>query len=127
MIKPIDNNLIRPYEVTLITNGGVCRVMYYNIKYFKNNHNWRPSLGEKLDKIHFRNGHQHAVCDPSTGVCTVHYDKIDPHESPDSLVKHMWGSNLGKAALALGVIAGIAGADHFFNDGKIRKSITDYL
>jgi len=62
----------------------------------------------------------HAVCDPITGICEIHYDDIDPHESPESLVKHMWGSNLGKGAL---VIGGIAVLDHFFNNGKLRKSL----
>ena len=78
--------------------------MSYRIEDFRNDSNWTPSLGEKLGKVHFRNGHEHAVCDPITGICEIHYDEIDPHESPESLVKHMWESNLGKGVLIAGGI-----------------------
>ena len=100
--------------------------MYY-IQDFENDPNWRSSFGEKLGKIQFRNGHQHAVCDPNTGICETHYDEIDPHESPSSLVKHMWGSNLGKATLIGGAIVITVALDHLFNDGKLRKSVAKHL
>jgi len=94
--------------------------MSYLIEDFQNDSNWKPSLGEKLGKIHFRNGHEHAVCDPITGICEIHYDEIDPHESSESLVKHMWESNLGKGVLITG---GIAILDQIFNGGKLQKSL----
>lgn len=37
--------------------------MYNRIEDFENDPNWKRSLGEKLDSIHFRNGHEHAVCE----------------------------------------------------------------
>ena len=101
--------------------------MYYYIEDFKNDPNWRPSFGEKLDKIHFRNDHYHAVCDPNTGICEIHYDEIDPHKSPSSLVKHMWDSDLGKVALIAGAIGTATVLDEVFNDGKLRKSIAKHL
>jgi hypothetical protein len=94
--------------------------MMYRIEDFKNDPNWKPSFGEKLGKVHFRNGNWHAECNPQTGFCDIHYDEIDPHESPESMVKHMWDSKLGKGVL---ITAGIAILDHFLNDGKLRKSM----
>lgn len=79
--------------------------MHRDIRYYRNNPDWRPSLGEAIDKAHYRNRHYHAVCDPATGACTEHYDKHDPHESIPSLVRHMWDSDLGRFVLvALGII-----------------------
>ena len=98
--------------------------MSYRIEDFENDPNWERSFGEKIGKIHFRNGHDHAVCDPITRICEIHYDEIDPHESPESLVKHMWGSNLGKGTL---VVGGVAVLDQIFNGGKLRKSLFKYL
>ena len=92
----------------------------YTIKDLENNPDWIPSIGEKLDKIHFRNGHYHAECDPKTGFCEIHYDKDDPHESIKSLFKHLADNNSGKVLLA---IAGVAILDQVFTGGKIRKSI----
>ena len=98
--------------------------MSYRIEDLENDPNWKSSLGEKLGKIHFRNGHYHAVCDPRTGMCDVHYDPIDPHESLVSLVKHMDQSNLGKFVIysILGLIA-----DQVLTNGTIRKSIIKSL
>lgn len=31
--------------------------MFYKLEDFQNNPNWKLSLGEKLGKTHFRNGH----------------------------------------------------------------------
>lgn len=69
------------------------------IDYYRNDPNWHHSFGEKIGFQHFRNGHYHAECDPMMGNCSVHYDEIDPHESLDSLIKHMWQSDLGKIVL----------------------------
>ena len=66
------------------------------IEDYENDPNWVSSIGEKLNKIHFRNGHWHAECDPTTRICTTHYDKHDPSESITELTKHVWGSDLGK-------------------------------
>ena len=85
---------------------------------------WKQSNGEKIDSIHFRNGHLHAVCDPRTGLCEIHYDEIDPMESTLSLVKHMSQSNIGKAVLVTG--AGLL-LDQLLTGGKVRKSISKSL
>ena len=101
--------------------------MSYRIEDFQNDPSWKPSLGEKLGMMHFRNGHLHAECDQNTGICSIHHDEHDPHESPISLVKHMLQSPLG--ALVLGAVG--AGAfflgDEVFNDGKIRKKAKKFL
>lgn len=94
------------------------------IKDLQNNPDWKPSYGEKIGSIHFRNGHLHAVCDPKTGYCETHYDEIDPMESPLSLVKHMSQSNLGKGVLIMG--AGLI-IDQLLTGGQVRKSITKSL
>jgi len=94
------------------------------IKDLEDDPNWIPSLGEKLDKIHFRNGHLHAECDPKTGECKIHYDEIDPYEKPpESIINHMWGSNLGKITL---VGAGALLLDEFLNQGKGRNALKDW-
>ena len=64
---------------------------------------WSRSLGEKLDKIHFRKERcmQNAI--QFTEVCKIHHDRTDPHESIPSLLIHMAQSNGGK--IVLGVIA----------------------
>ena len=92
----------------------------YTIKDLENDPNWKSSVGEKLDKVHFRNGHYHAECDPKTGFCKVHYDEDDPHESITSLFKHLVDSKSGKGLLAVG---GVIFLDQIFTGGKIRKSI----
>ena len=98
--------------------------MSYRIEDFENDPAWTSSLGEKLGMIHFRNGHWHAECDPATGLCTIHYDEHDPHESPTSLAKHMSESKLGAGVLLVGAIAVL---DHIFNDGKLRKKAKKFL
>ena len=70
----------------------------------KNDPDWRPSIGEKLDKIHYRRGHWHAECDRTTGNCPTHYDEHDPYESLTELAKHVWKSNLGKAIIVGGLV-----------------------
>ena len=75
-----------------------------NIDYYQNNLNWTPSLGEKLDKAHFRNGHLHAECDSVTGNCATHYDEHDPYESLTELARHLWKSDLGKVLVVGGGI-----------------------
>jgi len=50
---------------------------------------WLPSIGEKLNKIHFRQpppGTGHAECDPDSEYCEVHYDKVNPHQN---LIGHL--------------------------------------
>ena len=98
--------------------------MSYRIEDFENDPNWLPSVGEKLDKIHFRNGHWHAEIDPKTGLGDIHYDKYDPNESVSSLVDHVWESNTGKAVM---ITAAVGILDHVFNDGNLRKSVQSYL
>lgn len=85
------------------------------IENFERDPSWKRSIGEKLDKIHFRNGHYHAECDPNTGYCNVHYDKDDPHESLKSLLNHLADSNSGKVLL---VVVGIGILDQIFKVGK---------
>ena len=75
---------------------------------FLSDPNWKLSLGEDHNKIHFRNKHYHAVFDPVTGTVPIHYDEIDPHESLASLLKHMWQSKKGKKVLTGIAVAGIA-------------------
>ena len=80
-----------------------------NIGYYRNNPEWRRSIGEKIDKVHFRNGHLHTECDSVTGSCSSHYDEHDPHESVTELIRHVWKSDLGKIAIvSLGALAVIA-------------------
>lgn len=73
--------------------------MTFRVEDLQNDTNWKLSLGEKLNMIHFRNGHSHAECDPYSRECSIHYDEFDPNESATSLVKHMWDSKIGKLAL----------------------------
>ena len=95
------------------------------IKDLENDPDWIPSLGEKLGKIHFRNGHYHAECDPKTGRCEIHYDEIDPFEKPpESIVNHMWESSLGRVTL---VGAGLAIIDELFNKGQGRKALKNWI
>lgn len=98
--------------------------MAYRIENFQNDPSWVRSVGEKLDKIHFRNGHWHAECDPKTGICNIHYDKDDPYESLTSLIKHMSASNLGLTVLLIIVIGML---DQVFTGGQIRKSVLKSL
>jgi len=94
------------------------------IKELENDPNWIPSLGEKLDKVHFRKGHYHAECNTKTGECEIHYDEIDPFEKPpESILNHMWQSNLGKVTL---VGAGLAIIDEVFNKGRGRKELKEW-
>ena len=74
---------------------------------YMNDPNWSISLGEDENKIHFRNKHYHAMIDPRTGNNSVHYDEIDPYESSEHLLKHMWQSKKGKKVIK-GVVVGIA-------------------
>jgi len=71
-----------------------------------NDPNWSISLGEDYSKIHFRNKHLHVLVDPDTGEDSVHYDEIDPYESPEHLIKHMSQSDKGKKVLQ-GIVAGV--------------------
>ena len=96
----------------------------YRIEDFERDSSWKRSIGEKLDKIHFRNGHYHAECDPKSAFCSIHYDKDDPHESFTSLVNHLADSNSGKVLLA---VAGVAILDQILTGGQIRKSIGGML
>jgi len=80
-----------------------------NIDYYQNNLNWTSSLGEKLDKAHFRNGHLHAECDPVTGNCATHYDEHDPYESLTEFARHLWKSDLGKVlVVGSGILLALA-------------------
>ncbi|MBI5697248.1 MAG: hypothetical protein HZC29_01840 [Thaumarchaeota archaeon] len=98
--------------------------MTYRIEDFQNDPSWVRSVGEKLNKIHFRNGHWHAECDSKTGICNIHYDKDDPYESITSLIKHMSASNLGLTVLLI-VVAGVL--DQVFTGGQVRKSVLKSL
>ena len=73
-----------------------------------NDPNWQLSLGEDYNKIHFRNKHNHLVFDPVTGNAPIHYDDIDPHESIESMLKHMWQSKKGRKVLKGAAVAAIA-------------------
>ena len=66
---------------------------------YMNEPNWQLSLGEDTSKIHLRNKHYHLVFDPVTGNVPIHYDEIDPHESLESAIKHMWQSKKGRKVL----------------------------
>jgi len=94
--------------------------MTITIKQLENDPEWKRSLGEKIDKVHFRNGNLHAECDIGTGICKIHKDKTDPHESISSMLKHMAESDGGKVVLGV-VVAGIL--DQVFTGGAIRKSL----
>ena len=96
----------------------------YSIKDFQRDPNWTQSFGEKLSMIHFRNDHWHAECDSITGSCKIHYDKDDPHESVESLLKHMANSNLGATVLVVAVIGVL---DQIFTGGQLRKSLFSSL
>ena len=73
-----------------------------------NDPNWQLSLGEDHNKIHFRNKHYHLVFDPVTGNAPIHYDDFDPHESIESMLKHMWQSKKGRKVLKGAAVAAIA-------------------
>ena len=98
--------------------------MSYRIEDFENDPSWISSVGEKLGKIHFRKGRFHAECDPKTGFCSIHEDNHDPHESVDSLLKHLSESKSGKVILGV-VVVGIL--DQILTGGIIRKSVTRSL
>ena len=73
--------------------------------YYLNVLGWKQSLGEDFSTIHLRNGHEHAKFDPKTKqLVNRHYDEIDPNKSLTDLVKHMWQSDVGKAALGIGTL-----------------------
>ena len=92
--------------------------MECRIEDIQNDPSWTLSLGEKLGMVHYRKEHWHAECDPQTGICKLHYDKYDPHESPTSLVNDMGESNLGSAVLFVGALVVL---DVIFNGGNLRK------
>ncbi len=96
----------------------------YTISDFDRDSAWTRSLGEKIGMIHFRNGHWHAECDPKTGRCSIHYDRIDPHESLTSLVGHMSESKIGATVLAV-IVVGVL--DQIFTGGQIRKALLKSL
>jgi len=75
---------------------------------YLNDPNWSLSLGEDTNKIHFRNKHYHALVDPETGIDSIHYDEIDPNESLESMLKHMWQSKKGRKVLKGFAVAAIA-------------------
>ncbi len=80
-----------------------------SIRAYRNNPHWRRSVGEKLDKVHFRNGHWHAECDSMTGHCSEHYDKHDPYESMTELARHVWDSKLGRTLILGGLAVAVLG------------------
>ena len=75
---------------------------------FMNDPNWQLSFGEDYNKINLRNKHYHLVFDPVTGNAPIHYDEYDPHESPESLLNHMWQSKKGRKVLKGAAVAAIA-------------------
>lgn len=68
---------------------------------------WLPSIGEKLNKVHFREpppGTGHAECDIDSELCQVHFDKVNPHQdlighliedSPQTLIGLIVGTLVG--------------------------------
>jgi len=66
---------------------------------YLNKPGWSISLGEDYSKIHLRNKHQHALIDPNTGIDSVHYDDINPYESPECLYNHMMQSKKGRKVI----------------------------
>ena len=66
---------------------------------YLNKPGWSISLGEDYTKIHLRNKHQHALIDPNTGIVSIHYDEIDPYESPEHLIMHMSQSKKGRKVI----------------------------
>ncbi len=80
------------------------------IEYYENNPSWNPSLGQDITKIHFRNGHHHAVCDSNTNKCSEHYDKYDPHESVPDLFKHLATNKYVQTGVASAITGVIVGA-----------------
>lgn len=73
--------------------------MIYGIEDLQSDPNWKISLGEKLNMIHLRRGHEHAECELNTGICSTHFDEHDPYQSVSSLLKHLWNSKTGKFVL----------------------------
>jgi len=68
---------------------------------------WIPSLGEKLDKIHFREpppGTRHAECSSNEDYCDVHFDKVNPHQ--DALGHLIFDSPETLIGLSFGGLAG---------------------
>lgn len=52
--------------------------------------NWSFSLGEDINKLHWRKGKLHATCHPSDSICMIHKDSHDPHQFPIGTLKHLW-------------------------------------
>ena len=79
---------------------------FLKILEYLNKPGWYISAGEDYSKIHVRNKHLHALIDPNTGIDSVHYDEIDPYESPEHLIMHMSQSKKGRKVIK-GVVTGI--------------------
>ena len=58
-----------------------------------------------MDETLQKGRHYHAEVEPNTVQYSIHYDKHDPSESLESLVKHVADSDLGKAAIFVGGLA----------------------
>jgi len=81
---------------------------FFKLLDYMNDPDWQLSLGEDYNKIHFRNKHNHLIFDPVTGNAPIHYDEIDPNESLESMLKHMWQSKKGRKVLKGFAVAAIA-------------------
>ncbi|MGI0093302.1 MAG: hypothetical protein ACREA8_04300 [Nitrosotalea sp.] len=102
--------------------------MSHRIEDFENDPSWKLSIGEKIWHKHFRKGKYHAVCDTTTGNCSIHHDEDDPHESLTSLLKHLAKNKAVQGAVATGLIAGtVLALDEWLNEGKGRKAVKKTL
>lgn len=84
---------------------------------FEADPNWYPSIGEQFWNYNYRSGHDHVVCNSTTGECSTHYDKDDPHESISSLIKHLAENKTVQA------IVGALVVDEIAFQGKYRKKV----
>ena len=89
-----------------------------NMEAIKNSPDWERSIfplfdipmGIPLDKEHFRNGTEHAVCDPPDGTCEIHEDEFNPDEGIVDMILHAFydlPEDLQKAIGAALTLAGL--------------------
>ena len=70
---------------------------------------WLPSIGERLDKIHYREpppATGHAECELDAEYCEVYFDKVSPHQ--DLLGHLIEDSPETLAGLGAATLAGVA-------------------
>lgn len=83
--------------------------------HYGNVNGWYDSLGEDPFKLHKRSGHLHEETNIFTGEKSTHYDIDDPHESPQSLFRHL----ITNKWIQLGILA--LAVDQGLNNGNGRK------